>query len=110
MPIDALPQGRCDLHCHLLYGVDDGAKTLGEALEMARVLVQLGYSVVAPSPHARKECAPESMAQERLDEVREALVQAGVNLLLFPNGENFLLEDGFFSPERNASRRALGEG
>ena len=39
--------GFVDLHCHLLPGVDDGAKTLADALEMARALVDLGFSTVA---------------------------------------------------------------
>ncbi len=51
------PAGLCDLHCHLLYGVDDGAKTVEDSLAMARALVELGFTTVAPSPHNRPEYA-----------------------------------------------------
>lgn len=40
-----------DLHCHLLPGIDDGSKSLDESLEMARMLVADGVSIVACTPH-----------------------------------------------------------
>ena len=32
--------GFCDLHCHILYGVDDGAQTIDDA----RALIDGAYS------------------------------------------------------------------
>lgn len=40
-----------DLHCHLLPGIDDGAKDLDESLEMARVAVADGITQIACTPH-----------------------------------------------------------
>jgi len=40
-----------DLHCHMLPGVDDGARDLTEALAMARVAVADGIKVAACTPH-----------------------------------------------------------
>ena len=40
-----------DLHSHILPGIDDGAKTLEESLEMARIAVQDGITVMACTPH-----------------------------------------------------------
>lgn len=40
-----------DLHCHLLPGIDDGAKDLDAALEMARMAVADGITIVACTPH-----------------------------------------------------------
>ncbi len=40
-----------DLHSHLLPGIDDGAKTLGESLEMARIAVADGIHTMACTPH-----------------------------------------------------------
>lgn len=40
-----------DLHCHILSGIDDGAATPAESLEMARSLAQSGFRVVAATPH-----------------------------------------------------------
>jgi protein-tyrosine phosphatase len=40
-----------DLHCHILPGIDDGAKTLGESLQMARIAVADGIHTLACTPH-----------------------------------------------------------
>lgn len=40
-----------DLHAHLLPGIDDGAKTLDDALEMARLAVADGITKSACTPH-----------------------------------------------------------
>lgn len=40
-----------DLHSHILPGIDDGAKTLDVSLEMARIAVADGITVMACTPH-----------------------------------------------------------
>ncbi len=40
-----------DLHCHLLPGIDDGSRDVGQSLEMARIAVAEGVTVVACTPH-----------------------------------------------------------
>lgn len=40
-----------DLHCHLLPGIDDGAKDMDTALTMARMAVADGIRVLACTPH-----------------------------------------------------------
>jgi protein-tyrosine phosphatase len=40
-----------DLHSHILPGIDDGAKSMEQALEMARQAVDDGVSVMACTPH-----------------------------------------------------------
>ncbi|MDG5975929.1 phosphotransferase domain-containing protein [Hydrogenophaga taeniospiralis CCUG 15921] len=40
-----------DLHCHILPGIDDGAKTLDESLAMARIAVADGIHTLACTPH-----------------------------------------------------------
>ena len=40
-----------DLHTHILPAIDDGAKTLEVSLEMARIAVSDGTSVMACTPH-----------------------------------------------------------
>src|ERR1700737_1730858 len=99
--------GLCDLHCHLLYGLDDGAKTLEDSLEMARALVDLGFSTVAPSPHNRPEYAPKSVALERLAEVKWALERDSILLSLAPNSENFLLDERLISGIGTTEERRL---
>jgi protein-tyrosine phosphatase len=40
-----------DLHCHLLPGIDDGAKSLDISLEMARMALRDGITTTACTPH-----------------------------------------------------------
>lgn len=40
-----------DLHCHILPGIDDGAKMLEVSLEMARIAVADGIHTIACTPH-----------------------------------------------------------
>lgn len=101
--------GFVDLHCHLLPAVDDGARTLEDALEMARVLVDLGFSTVAPSPHARPEYAPVDVVEARLAELKAALEHARIPLSLGRNAEN-LLDDAFLRGLGTPSARMLGSG
>lgn len=102
--------GLVDLHCHLLYGVDDGAKTLEDSLEMARALVELGFSDVAPSPHNRPEYAPREAAETRRAEVQSALSAAAIPLQLSTNSENFLLDDRFVPTLGTSESRPIGAG
>ncbi|MBO5065770.1 MAG: hypothetical protein J6D06_06625 [Clostridia bacterium] len=41
-----------DLHCHILYGVDDGADTVSEALEMAEIARDGGTKGIVVTPHS----------------------------------------------------------
>lgn len=44
-----------DLHCHILPGLDDGARDLGDALAMARQAQADGIAVVCATPHIRHD-------------------------------------------------------
>jgi protein-tyrosine phosphatase len=102
--------GYVDLHCHLLPGVDDGARTPADALEMARSLVEIGVSTVAVSPHARAGCAPVEVCVERLAALRGTLVEAGVPLTLELGAENALVEDGFLEGLGTPAARPVHRG
>lgn len=103
--------GYTDLHLHLLPGIDDGSRSMADTLEMARVLTSLGYTRAAPSPHHRPEYASydASLCLKKLDEVKEALAAEGLALELFPNAENFFLEDTLMPSLGTPASRTLGK-
>jgi protein-tyrosine phosphatase len=43
-----------DLHCHILPGVDDGAQSLAEAVEMCRLAAADGCEAMVATPHQRR--------------------------------------------------------
>ena len=80
-----------DIHCHLLPGVDDGARSLGEALGYARRLVAEGVGEAVATPHIGHPvfgANPEELP-ERMAELRAALDQQAVPLRLHTGGELF---------------------
>lgn len=77
-----------DLHSHILWGVDDGARTPADSVEIARAAVEDGIEAVAATPHVRDDypTEPEAM-EERLRELRSLLAREGVPLEVLPGGE-----------------------
>lgn len=48
-----MTDGYVDLHCHYLPGIDDGVRTMAEALELLTGLRDVGYAKVIATPHIR---------------------------------------------------------
>ena len=97
-----------DLHCHLLWGIDDGAKTPEESLEMARTLVKLGFDAVAPSPHARPEYPAAGPVAERRDELQALLDRERVALKLHSGAEH-LFDENFMQRAITPERRSIND-
>lgn len=88
------PAVRWDLHAHLLPGVDDGVRTLDEALEAVRALQQLGYRGSVLTPHVYKglyDNSPEGLAPA-LAALRRALAGAGLDYAVALAAEYFVDE------------------
>lgn len=102
-----MTSGFVDLHLHLLFEVDDGARSASDTLQMARALISLGFTEAAPSPHNRSEYPSHSAAlvAGRLREVKDLLAKEGLALELHDNAENFFLDDDLL-----ANGRKLGTG
>jgi len=79
-----------DLHCHLLPGVDDGARTLDAALAHARRLDAEGVRDVACTPHVKRSVFPRvslpELAARRAD-LQAAIDAEGLRVRLHPGGE-----------------------
>ena len=46
--------GLVDIHCHLLYGVDDGAKNIDESIAMLDVAARQDITDIIVTPHLRR--------------------------------------------------------
>ncbi len=61
-----------DLHSHVLAGLDDGARTLADSIEMIRMAAESGTTDLVATPHANPEFRFDpSLAEERLAELTE---------------------------------------
>lgn len=82
-----------DIHCHILYGVDDGADTLAETLEMAKMAYNSGTKVIAVTPHSNllgeKRNFWNDGLKDRFLEVKAAVKAAGIPVQLLSGQEIF---------------------
>jgi protein-tyrosine phosphatase len=77
-----------DLHPHLLPGLDDGARTLDDALDMARAFVAEGVTEIAATPHVRNDYPTSTDVMLRaVDALRRAFDEEGIPLVLHPGAE-----------------------
>ena len=51
IPLIEILRGYTDCHCHLLPGVDDGARTMEDSLAMLSEAAQLGVAHVSLTSH-----------------------------------------------------------
>ncbi|MEW5849730.1 MAG: CpsB/CapC family capsule biosynthesis tyrosine phosphatase [Myxococcota bacterium] len=87
-----------DLHCHLVWGVDDGCRTADDALQMARALVDAGVTAVACTPHLRHDKGwvnTRPVVTEKLPLLKEKLSEAGIPLQLHEGSEHYLTPELF---------------
>ena len=73
-----------DVHCHLLPGIDDGARDMGEALAMARAAYENGirFSIVTPHIHPGRYENSAQKISGSLSRFEVALSKAGIPLRL----------------------------
>jgi protein-tyrosine phosphatase len=77
-----------DLHSHILPGIDDGAKDLEMALEMAQQAVARGIKAVAATPHYLKVTWSE--VKNKTNELRLLLTDHGIELEVIAGAELYI--------------------
>jgi protein-tyrosine phosphatase len=89
-----------DLHAHILPGIDDGPRSLEEAVEMARLAVADGITTMVATPHLfrRKsvdfrDLNPPDLIRQVVARLNEKLAEAEINLTVLPGCETPLFID-----------------
>jgi protein-tyrosine phosphatase len=96
-----------DVHCHLLYGLDDGAKSLGESIQMAEMAIADGITHVIGTPHSNAEYAFNAvLIRERRDELQ---AQLGGRLQLATGCDFHLSLDNIQSVKKHPTRYTLNQ-
>ncbi len=82
-----------DIHSHILPGLDDGARTLEESLEMARIAVRDGITQMVATPHAFNGLS-QNLRPEKISSRVKALQEAiGTDLEILPGNEVHFTHD-----------------
>ncbi len=78
-----------DLHCHMLPGIDDGAREMDQSLAMARIAVADGISTTVVTPHHLNGVYsnPAQRIRSGIEQLNEALQKAGIGLNILPGCE-----------------------
>jgi protein-tyrosine phosphatase len=78
-----------DVHCHILPGVDDGAKTIEDSVAMARMAADAGTTKIVATPHMNhpQYHVPGPLAKAKLEEVRAAVLAAKIPIEIVLAGE-----------------------
>jgi protein-tyrosine phosphatase len=84
-----------DLHCHILPGIDDGARDLNVSLDMARAFVADGVSVVACTPHILPGLYENNGPgiRQAVAGLQARLDEAGIPLIVVPGADNHIVPD-----------------
>lgn len=84
-----------DLHCHLLPGIDDGARDLDTALAMARMASADGITTIACTPHIMPGVYNNDGPAIRaaLARLQHALAQAGIPIRLVTGADVHVAPD-----------------
>jgi len=91
-----LPKLLVDIHSHLIPGIDDGAKNMGESLAFLRVLESLGYKKLITTPHIMVDAYDNSTQsiQNGLRVLSNKAKEAGIKLEIEAAAE-YYLDEGF---------------
>ncbi len=78
-----------DIHCHILNGVDDGAKNIEVSLQMARQAVEQGFTDIIATPHHLKGkfVNPGDEVKAQVETFNERLVAEKIPLTIHPGQE-----------------------
>lgn len=85
-----------DIHNHILPGIDDGAPTMGHAVEMARQAVACGTDTLIATPHqtwASRLSCPSDWVRGMVAELQSVLDKERVPLKIVPGVEIRLTAD-----------------
>lgn len=80
-----------DIHCHILPGVDDGARNLEESMAMLRSAAADGIHKIIVTPHQKpdRHCVSAGGTVERIKVLQQALDKEGLGILLYSGSELF---------------------
>jgi protein-tyrosine phosphatase len=101
-----------DLHCHILPDLDDGARSLDEAVEMAKIAERDGIERIAATPHLfRDNFVYEDLGiiEERRKELTEILKLNKIQVELLPGAEVHISHNLIGEIRKNRSYLVLNQ-
>lgn len=85
-----------DIHSHLLYGIDDGSKSLEESIGIIRDLSDFGFTDIILTPHYIKDTnynSPRENNLKLLSVLQKSLKENGICVNLYLGNEIYINDD-----------------
>jgi protein-tyrosine phosphatase len=101
---------KVDIHSHLLAGIDDGVKSVGEAVDIILKFQQLGYKKLITTPHIMSDVyrnTPE-IIEEKLRDLKRVLLEKKIDIKIEAAAEYYLDETLFNKIDKNEKLLTFG--
>ncbi len=73
-----------DFHSHILYGIDDGARTIEESISIIKKLVKIGFKEIVLTPHYRQPYFKNNKEKQKvLKELNKELKDLKIDVKLY---------------------------
>lgn len=84
-----------DLHSHIIYDVDDGAKTIEDSIEMILEAESAGITDIIATPHYMEECYEVNKRQisEKIELINNILKEHNVNVKIHQANEIYITKN-----------------
>ena len=82
-----------DVHCHILYGIDDGSKTLDESIEMIKKMKDIGFTDIIITPHYIEGTSYMANNKEKtklFNNIKRILKKENIDINLYLGNEVFV--------------------
>ncbi len=82
-----------DMHNHLLFGVDDGARNIEDSIDVLKDMANFGYKNVILTPHYIKDSNYNNKAKDnyqKLKELQKELNNRNININLYLGNEIYI--------------------
>lgn len=84
-----------DIHCHILFDIDDGAHDFDETMNMCTIAAKDGITTIIATPHYIEGAGRNVDFQDRLSMINDELKNRSIDLALLPGNEIYLYLDTF---------------
>ncbi len=99
-----------DLHTHILFGIDDGAQSIEDSLEILKRAKSAGVEAVALTPHFTIGDDVDAFLKdrdERVSTLKVAMDEAGIDIKLCAGAEVYITDEIY--NEKNLEKLTIGD-
>ncbi len=85
-----------DIHCHCIYGVDDGAQTIEDSIQIIKEAELAGFTNIVLTPHYYIEAeyvASKENIKNRIDKINKLLEENKINVKLHIGNEVYITKE-----------------